>query len=405
MRETKKQMRDILRQDVQVSDVVNQRLCDTYKILERKQESSGKRKYYGKNLRVAAAVAAIVCLAVPSAVYASVKAGFFEGMFGNTTKKSWDVVHKEVDNGKGGTTAVDIPSKEFVAVDEEKANEQIGKWVMDEPLVKQLGEHTLTIESFVYDSSGAVMYYTLGRKGGVTALRGDEDTNMAKGAVFTDEADFRFDVQCGMPEDENFIFTGENTYVDMEKSTNELLYCTSYMLWSDNLKAGDIPKLVITKYPDKLKEIEKLLPDVNGLSEEEMKDESLWKEYNEAMAKAETEITDLSGKGQVPDKTIDMGANGCLVYSPISIRVDMSKGMGLSEDEAQDPYYMKHMEIKYKDGSSYVVSDSEELIENSGYVLGLTGGVGAWYKTVFNRLVDTDEIAEIIVNDVSFQVE
>ena len=326
-------------------------------------------------------------------------------MFGNTTKKSWDVVHKEVDNGKGGTTAVDIPSKEFVAVDEEKANEQIGKWVMDEPLVKQLGEHTLTIESFVYDSSGAVMYYTLGRKGGVTALRGDEDTNMAKGAVFTDEADFRFDVQCGMPEDENFIFTGENTYVDMEKSTNELLYCTSYMLWSDNLKAGDIPKLVITKYPDKLKEIEKLLPDVNGLSEEEMKDESLWKEYNEAMAKAETEIIDLSGKGQVPDKTIDMGANGCLVYSPISIRVDMSKGMGLSEDEAQDPYYMKHMEIKYKDGSSYVVSDSEELIENSGYVLGLTGGVGAWYKTVFNRLVDTDEIAEIIVNDVSFQVE
>ena len=48
MRDTKKQMRDILRQDVQVSDVVNQRLCDTYKILERKQESSGKRKYYGK---------------------------------------------------------------------------------------------------------------------------------------------------------------------------------------------------------------------------------------------------------------------------------------------------------------------------------------------------------------------
>ncbi len=35
MRDTKKQMRDILRQDVQVSDVVNQRLCDTYKILER----------------------------------------------------------------------------------------------------------------------------------------------------------------------------------------------------------------------------------------------------------------------------------------------------------------------------------------------------------------------------------
>ena len=139
MKEKDRKMKEILGQDVQVSDLVNQRLCDTYKILERKQETSGKRKCKGKNLRVAAAVAAVVCLAVPSAVYASVKAGFFEGIFGNTTKKSWDVIHTEVDNGKGSKTAIDIPSKEFVPVDEEKADEQIGQWVMDEPVVKQIG--------------------------------------------------------------------------------------------------------------------------------------------------------------------------------------------------------------------------------------------------------------------------
>ncbi len=401
MRETEKQMRDILRQDVQVSDVVNQRLCDTYKILERKQETSGKRKHFGKNLHVAAAVAAVVCLAVPSMVYASVKTGLFEGMFGNSTKESWDVIHKEVDNGKGGKTPVDIPSKEFVPVDEEKADEQIGQWVMDEPIVKQLGEHTLTIESFVYDSSGAVMYYTLERKGGVTALEASEDTNVAKGAMFTDDVDFRFSVECGGREDAGFIFAGENTYVDMERSTEELFYCTSYMLWSDILKEGDIPKLVIQKYPDTLEEIYKLAPDTTNMSKEEAGDEALWKEYEEAMAKVQTETIDLSDKGQIPVKKIDMGANGCLAYSPIAIRVDMSKGMGLSKDEAQDPYHMKHLEIKYKDGSSYIVSDSEDLIENSGYVL----GADVWYKTVFNRLVDTDEIAQIIVNDVSFQVE
>ncbi|MEZ3486312.1 MAG: hypothetical protein K1W22_06880 [Lachnospiraceae bacterium] len=402
---TEKRMNDILSQDIQVSDVVNQRLKDTYEILERRQEITGKKHSYKKSLRAAAAVAAIVCLAVPSAVYASVKAGVFDGMFGNTTKKSWEIIHKEVDNGKGGTTAVDIPSKEFVPVDESKADEQIGQWVMDEPIVKQIGEHTLTIESFVYDSSGAVMCYTLGRKGGVTALKADESTNVAKGAMFTDEVDFRFAVQFGAPQDEEFIFAGDNTYVDLEKSTDELFYCTSYMLWSDNLKEGDVPQLVITKYPDTLKEIYKLSPDTTGMTKEEAGDESLWKEYNEAMAKVETETIDLSDNGQIPVKTIDMGEKGRLVYSPISIRVDMSKGMGLSEEEAQDPCYMKHMEIKYKDGSSYVVSDSEELIENSGYVLGLTGQAGAWYKTVFNRLVDTDEIAEIIVNDVSFPVE
>ncbi len=403
MKEKDRKMKEILGQDVQVSDLVNQRLCDTYKILERKQETSGKRKCKGKNLRVAAAVAAVVCLAVPSAVYASVKAGFFEGMFGNTTKKSWDVIHTEVDNGKGSKTAIDIPSKEFVPVDEEKADEQIGQWVMDEPVVKQIGEHTLTIESFVYDSTGAVMYYTLERKGGVTALRGDEDTNVAKGAMFTDDVDFRFDVRCGGKDEkeEDLIFAGDNTYVDLEKSTQERLYCTSYLLWSENLKEGDIPKLVITRYPDTLKELDKLRPDLTGMSKEEAADESLYKEYNEAMAKTETEVIDLSEKGQVPDKSIDLGADGHLVYSPIAIRVDMSKGMGLSGDETMDPYFMKHLEIRYKDGSSYIVSDSENLIENSGYVL----GADVWYKTVFNRLVDTDEIAEIIVNDKSFPVK
>lgn len=401
MKEREKKMKDILSQDVQVSDLVNQRLCDTYKILERKQETSGKRKHNGKNLRVAAAIAAVVCLAVPSAVYASVKAGFFDGMFGNTTKKSWDVIHKEVDNGKGGKTAIDIPSKEFVPVDEAKADEQIGQWVTDEPVVKKIGEHTLTIENFVYDSSGAVMYYTLERKGGVTALRGDENTNVAKGAVFTDDVDFRFDVQCGAKDEGDFVFSGENTYIDMEKSTDELLYCTSYLLWSENLKEGDVPKLVITRYPDTLKELDKLRPDLTGMSKEEAADESLYKEYNEAMAKTKTEVIDLSEKGPVPDKSIDLGAAGHLVYSPIAIRVDMSKGMGLSKDEAMDPYFMKHLEIKYKDGTSYVVSDSENLIENNGYAV----GADVWYKTVFNRLVDTGEIAEIIVNDKSFPVE
>ena len=47
------------------------------------------------------------------------------------------------------------------------------------------------------------------------------------------------------------------------------------------------------------------------------------------------------------------------------------------------------------------MSDREKCIENNGYVF----GVDTWYKTALNRLVDTDEIAEIIVNEVHFPVE
>ena len=96
-----------------------------------------------------------------------------------------------------------------------------------------------------------------------------------------------------------------------------------------------------------------------------------------------------------------MGKDGYIEYSPVSICIDMSKGLGLSKEEAGDPYYMKHLEIRYTDGSNYIVFDEEDNINNSGYVLGTDEG----YKTVFNRLVETDQIAEIIVNDVSFPVQ
>lgn len=379
MKGSEKQMEKILSQNIEISDVVNQRLKDTYEILEKRQKTGVKKSSYGKNLRVAAAAAAIVCCAVPSVVYASVKSGFFEGMFGNTTKKSTDVIHTEIDDGKGGMAAVDIPSKEYVAVDEAKAEELIGQWVMDEPVTRKIGDHTLTVESFAYDKNGALLYFTLGREGGVTALKGDMDTNLTKGAIFTDDADFYFSVNCG-----DKIFAGENIYVDTVKSTDDLLYCSEYILWSESLEEGEIPQLTIEKYPCTRGEL-------YTMSDEE---------YQEVSAEIQTETIMLTDKGQIPVSGIDLGENGYLEYSPVSISVDMSKGLGLSAEQAQDPYYMKHLEIKYKDGSSYIVSDQEACIENSGYVL----GTDVWYKTVFNRLVDTDEVAEIVVNDVSFPV-
>lgn len=378
MREAEKKMSDILSQDVQVSDVVNNRLQDTYEIIKSRQETGRQKRAYKRNLHAAAAVV-IVCCTVPTMVYASVKSGFFEGMFGNTTKKSTGVIHREIDDGKGGKVAVDIPSKEYVAVDEAKAEELMGQWVMDEPVTKKIGEHTLTIESFAYDKNGALLYFTLEREGGVKALAGDEDTNLTKGAVFTDEADFYFSVNCG--ED---IFAGENIYVDTEKSTEDVLYCSDYILWSESLKEDDVPQISIEKYPCTRGEL-------YALSDEE---------YQETSAKIQTDTIELADKGQIPVTSIDLGENGYLEYSPISISVDMSKGMGLSEEEAQDPYYLKHLEIKYKDGNSYIISDKEQNIENSGYVV----GADVWYKTAFNRLVDTNEISEIVVNGVSFKV-
>lgn len=365
MKNSETNMREILGQDIKVSDVVEARIQETYKQLGRKKVDHKKR------FRNMAAAIAVVCLAVPGVVYASSKTEFFKAMFGNDARESNDVIRREIDDGKGGKVAVTLPSREYVPVDEEKAETVLGKYVMDEPLVKKIGSHMLTVESFTYDRNGAMMYFTLEREGGVTALAGDKETNLTKGAYFTDDTDFYF-----ICETTNGVFGGENTYVDMKKSTDDKLYCYSYILWNETLKDGDVPQLLIETYPCTRKELTE-------------------------KTKTETEKIDLTGKEPVPMQKVDMGEKGYVEYSPITLSVDMAKGMGLSKEEAEDPYYMESMEITYKDGSAYVICDKEGNTENSSYQL----GSGTYYKTVFNRLVDVDEIAKITVNGVEFAVK
>ena len=102
-------------------------------------------------------------------------------------------------------------------VDAAKAGELVGEWLMDERITVKAGQsHTLNIEGFVYDRNGAMMYFTLEREDGVTALTGDENMNLTKGAAFTDESDFYFSVET-----KKGIIGHDNVFVDLEKSTSD----------------------------------------------------------------------------------------------------------------------------------------------------------------------------------------
>lgn len=369
MKRSDKEIKEILNQDIHISDVVETRIQETYKQLGRK---TSRRR--GRSVQRIAAAIAVTCLFVPGVVYASSRTEFFQAMFGNETRESNGVLKREVDTGKEGKDAkvtVTLPSREYVPVDEEQAQKAVGDYVSEEPIVKKIGSHTLTINSFVYDRNGAMMYFTLEREGGVTALAGDKETNLTKGAYFTDDSDFFFNCET-----KNGDFAGENTYIDMKKSTDDKLYCYSYILWSEPLKDGDVPELMIQTYPCTRKELTE-------------------------KTETKTERIRLTDKDPVPVKKIDMGEKGYAEYSPIALSVDMAKGMGLSEEEAADPYYLESIEVVYKDKESYVVSDKKNNVENSSYQL----GAGTYYKTVFNRLVDVDEVEKIIVNGVEFAVK
>lgn len=388
MRSVEKKMKKILSKDIQVSDTVNNRLKDTYKILKAEQVQSHQRPRRRRFSYAAAAIALITCLAVPGAVYAAANLNFFDAMFGNSTKKSTPVLQTEVDTGKtneDGTpkkTTVTLPSHEFVSVDPEQAAELTGGGCLSAPITKELGDHTLCIENMVYDQNGAVIYFTLERPGGVTMLIGNDGTNVMKGAFFSEDRNYGFTFETTSD-----IFAGNNIYVDTEKSTADKMYCTAYILWSEKLPEGVFPQLGIVKFPCSVSEYSKMT----------------YEEMEKIDAETETEEIQLTDQKPISMQSIDLGDKGCVVYSPISIGIDLSKGTGLSESEASDSVHNSRMEIRYKDGSSYVVYDNEKHIENTGY--GLGGVSGTWSTTAFNRIVDVDEIQEIVVDSQVFPVK
>lgn len=335
-----------------------------------------------KHIRRLVAAIAVVCIVVPATVYAAANhSDFFDNMFGNSTKKNIDNYDVAVDDGKGGKVIVEMPAREYEAVDAEKAEELIGDKVFDGPIVKQLGDHTLTIESVVYSKYGAQISFTLEREGGVTMFAGDDFSNQAKGAWFTEESQYSF-YTMGT----DGTYGGDMVYIDIEKSTPEKLYCYDYVVL-EGLPEDAGLALDITHYPAPMRERDNLT------DEEEV----------EFYKKTEEETLVLSEQGQVPMFAYTSETGGYLEVSAISFCVYMSKGLGLSEGEASDPYHLNRIEIRYKDGSNYMVWDKEANIDNTGYLCGMlepSGSIGI----AFNRLVDTDAIDCILVNDVEYHL-
>lgn len=376
MKHQERKMKDLFGKKVEISNEVEERLESTYEILRSRSKSETKKQYKFPKVTVAAITAVLM---ISTGVYASIRSDFFEGMFGNTTKTSTPAQPVSIDDGKGGTVDVIIPSKEFVDVDKERAQELLGDYVLEKPIVKELGEHTLTVENFLYNELGGLMYFTLEREGGVTALAGNEDTNLDKGANFTEEADFYFIIEIGEQ-----IVGHENIYVDMQQSTAEKMYCYSYFLWSEEIDVQQKPYLFIRKYPCTKGEIDRMDAE----------------EYSQMCENVVEEKVNLTEQDAVPTKTLDLGEKGILRISAFALAFDIPKMLGLSNLDI-DPWNVKHVEIQYKNGESYVVEDKNENINNTGYVI----GCDPYYKVAFNRLVDVENVKAVVINDIIIPVE
>ena len=372
---------------------------EQYQREKRKVIRAYSKKKAPRRFFMQAVAAAAACIVLPVVVYAAVThADFYRNAFGNAGRQSVSAHEEVLDDGKGGQLTVTYPEREYVPIDEEMAEALIGNNISSEPVEVQINDHTLTINSAVRDENAIVMEFTLECETGVTALNYSELDNEAKGAFMSEESTFSFRVDG----------TAENIYVDLEKSTETCLHCYYYGLFvfDGPLADGESPTLDITYADEPLVDIY-----MNEPLDGSHMDESLDGSYMDESLDGTTDKSRIhEAQVAIPaEHTINLltftsDAGGVLELSPISLSIDMGKGLGLTNLEAYDPIHLNTMSIHYTDGSSYQVYDKDGYVDNTAYMCGGCGAAQTEIMLLFNRLIDPSKIDYVEVNGLIYNV-
>ncbi|MBO4460597.1 MAG: hypothetical protein J5778_08080 [Clostridiales bacterium] len=349
-----------------------------------KQTSQTRAKTSHLGIKIAVAAAALV-VATPFVANAASNGELFARIWGKDGKKDIPA-HTEIyveegkirDDGTPASYEVNYPKVEYTDVDPETAEKLLEGKISTEPVVATIGDYKFTINAVVRDGTSAVVDYTIEKEGGVDLLNYSQLDNEAKGAW--------------MNEDQNFFYMitgGHNkTYVDLSRSTKDKLYCTDYIAVTDSLK------LELVEYTKSLTAIHKA---------EQNPDDYIKDQKTISIPKTD-KISKVHFESDAGE-TIDLSA--------ISMKLVVS---GNTLGEHYDPQascamdFVGKVKITFKDGSEYLVFDEkyydgyhdhDDSKEVANYAY-LVGGLENDMTVVFNRLVDTGNIAKITVNETDY---
>lgn len=336
----------------------------------------------GKYKKAAAAAAVLLIVSVPVITNAATGGEFFNRIWGSEGKTGYSGSYSEYvyDNEKGTSCKITYPETEYENIDPEKAEDLIGGNISYNPVDVKIGDTKLSVLSFVHDGNAAVAEFTLEKKGGVDALVYNKSYNRSKGADFSGSAKFYF----------TFDEYDGKIFVDTDKSSKDKVYCYYYMTcqYKDNT---DNVTLTIEEYPCTRDELYAA-------------DDIKYKKYISGSKRLSVPVP-VSSKAR---KTVFTNSkNGIAEISPLSIKIDMKKGLGLSKEDAYDPYNAYYVSINYKNGKKYIVHEHEmdgihqcgTETDNASYTC---GGLDDNLTFVFNRLVDTDNIQSVTVNETEY---
>ena len=362
--------------------------CEMHEFSEgyKKTREYNKQKYLynkqqGRRPVSIAVVAAALLVAVPFIVNAATNGEFFERIWGTLGRKDVEA-HQELvyEAEKDSWYYVGFPARDYADINPEAAEALIGDCIQDLSVSQEVDGTTITLLSAVRDNHSAVVGLTLEKEGGVDVLNYSQLDNESKGAWFSPESTFRFS-----------IGHGGNLYVDLDKSTDDKLYCYYYATLN-TFGTGNL-RMEINRYPCTLGEREALSSSDERTGTAESGMSTVYCSIPCEKRLGSAEFTNTGG--------------GVIEISPISMNIDMNTGLGLTASEAYDPYSIYKICINYSDGSSYIVTEHDcrdvytcdEYIDNTSYSY---GNLDNEYLLIFNRLVNTDDIVSITVNGIEY---
>ena len=373
---------DIFEQDISIKEfdhitdgVEDHVFSDRY--LSRKEAimNDAKKAKVSKLGTKVAAAAAVVALAAPFAVNAATGGELFGKLWGNSGKETVEshtaVMFEEGktnDDGTPVTYEAVLPRIEYVEADPELVARLVGDKMTTEPVTCAVGDTTITVESVVRDGIGIVAAYTIEKEGGVDCFNYSQLDNESRGAWFSEDTTIVFGFEEG---------TGK-IWVDLENSTEDKLYCYEYMC-DNSLLYGSAPitdHVTLTTFEYTMKASE-----INVESKEEAA---------QFVKSANNYVIPVADKLDTKMFTSD---NGSIEISPVSMVWDSTGGTEIKGETLSSDTSLK---ITYYDGTEYLVFD--ENTNSTGYVCGTDTG----FIALFNRLVDTDNIAKITINGMDF---
>ena len=378
---------DIFEQDISIEEfdhitdgVEDHVFSDRYQSRKETIMNNAKHKAKISKLGVkVVAAASVIAIAAPFAVNAATGGEFFNRIWGNEGKDSIES-HTEVivedgkirDDGTPVTNEVLMPGIEYVEADPEAAARLIGDRFTSEPVTCTVGDTTITVESVVRDGIGIVAAYTIEREGGVNCLNYSQLDNESKGAWLSEDTNILFGFEEG---------TGK-IWVDLERSTDNKLYCYEYMCDNSVLfgTAGFAP---ITDHITLMTQEFTMNRSEIYLEEKDDYDQFI-REQNEYV---------IPVADKLDTKMFYSSDGGSIEISPIAMVWDSTGGTEIKGETISPETTLK---ITYADGSEYLVLD--ENTSSVGYLCGTDTG----FIVLFNRLVDTDNIAKITINGVDY---